>query len=164
MDTTRFFSRKSNWVIVAALLLLAGAFGACSTVREHVRTYKHLKAYAKETGEERDLSPQRTSDNGLYRATIKPQTGAVPLNQLHTWTLHVETPDSAAVNVATIAVDGGMPEHGHGLPTRPRVTQVLGGGDYLVEGMKFQMPGWWVVEFAISTSDGTDTVTFNLML
>lgn len=164
MNTTRFRSRKSKWIIAAILLLSVGAFGACSTVREHVRTYRQLKAYAKEVGDERDLSPQRMSENGLYRATILPQTDPVPLNKLHTWTLHVETPDSTTVDVATIAVDGGMPEHGHGLPTKPRVTQALGGGDFLVEGMKFQMPGWWVVEFAISSPRGTDTVTFNLML
>jgi hypothetical protein len=38
------------------------------------------------------------------------------------------------VENATIAVDGDMPEHGHGLPTCPQVTKYLGNGDYLVEG------------------------------
>jgi hypothetical protein len=57
-----------------------------------------------------------------------------------------------------------MPQHGHGLPTSPQVTQNLGNGDYLVEGMKFQMPGWWEVRFSISAGAQTDTITFNLTL
>jgi hypothetical protein len=61
-------------------------------------------------------------------------------------------------------MDGGMPQHGHGLPTSPRVTRALGNGDHLVEGVKFNMGGWWVVRFAITSSAGTDTVTFNLGL
>jgi hypothetical protein len=68
------------------------------------------------------------------------------------------------VDSASITVDGGMPQHGHGLPTRPIVTKHLGEGEHLVEGMKFNMGGWWVVKFAISSAQGSDIVTFNLEL
>ena len=68
------------------------------------------------------------------------------------------------MDTATILVDGGMPQHGHGLPTKPRVTRQMGNGDHLVEGMKFNMGGWWVVEFPIRASAGTDTLVFNLSL
>jgi hypothetical protein len=44
------------------------------------------------------------------------------------------------------------------------VTQNLGTGTYLVEGMKFQMHGWWTVTFAISAAGKSDMVTFNLRL
>ncbi len=57
-----------------------------------------------------------------------------------------------------------MPEHDHGLPTRPRVTRELGAGDYLVEGMKFHMHGAWQVTFAISTQEATDSVLFDVEL
>ena len=83
---------------------------------------------------------------------------------MHQWTLHVETVDGQPVENATIAVDGDMPEHGHGLPTRPQVTKYLGNGDYLVEGMKFQMGGWWVMDFTITTTKHTDAVHFNMKL
>jgi hypothetical protein len=63
-----------------------------------------------------------------------------------------------------ISVDGDMPEHGHGLPTRPEVTRYLGNGDYLVEGMKFQMPGWWVMDFDVTVDGQSDQVHFNLLL
>ena len=65
---------------------------------------------------------------------------------------------------ATFEVDGGMPMHDHGLPTAPRVTEELGGGDYLLEGVKFQMPGHWVVNLSIDASGASDSVTFELML
>ena len=65
---------------------------------------------------------------------------------------------------AVIGVDGGMPQHGHGLPTQPKVTRSVGEGVYEVEGMKFNMGGWWEVKFAIAAAAGADTVTFNLDL
>jgi hypothetical protein len=44
------------------------------------------------------------------------------------------------------------------------VTQALGDGQYLIEGMKFNMPGWWEIDLAIEGPAGVDTVTFNLVL
>lgn len=111
-----------------------------------------------------DTSTTRKSDNGLFRATITPSVDPVPVNQIHTWTLHVETADGQPVPGAKITLDGRMPQHSHGLPTKPEVTRDLGNGDYLVEGMKFQMSGWWVVSFQITANGQSDSVTFNLML
>src|SRR5262245_38384975 len=87
----------------------------------------------------RDYSTTRLSDQGLFRVSYASSRDIVPVNQMHKWTLHVETSDGQLVENAIISVDGDMPEHGHGLPTRPQVTQYLGDGDYLVEGIKFQM-------------------------
>ena len=111
-----------------------------------------------------DYSRTRTSEAGLYRGTIVPDADPVPQGRLHTWTLHLETADGAPVDEAEVAVDGGMPQHGHGLPTRPLVTRALGGGDHLVEGMKFNMGGWWVVAFPVRSAAGADTLVFNLAL
>ncbi len=111
-----------------------------------------------------DLSTTRTSAQGLFKATIRPAVDPIPTNQIHTWTLHVETPDGQPVENAKITLNGGMPQHGHGLPTQPVVSQYLGNGDYLVEGMKFQMTGWWVVNFYVTAGGKSDQVTFNLML
>jgi hypothetical protein len=111
-----------------------------------------------------DLSTAHLSDNGVFQVAWSSNPAAPPLSQVHTWTIHVEGTDGQPVEDATITVDGGMPQHGHGLPTSPQVTQDLGNGDYLVEGMKFQMPGWWQVRFHISAGAQTDTITFNLSL
>lgn len=113
---------------------------------------------------ELDYSRTRTSEAGLYRATILPQGDSIPKGKLHRWTLHLETASGAPVDSATVSVDGGMPQHGHGLPTKPRVTRDLGNGDHLVDGMKFNMGGWWVVKFRVSAAAGPDSVVFNLKL
>ena len=111
-----------------------------------------------------DISSTRVSDNDLFRVSYVSSPEVVPVNQMHQWTLRVETADGQPVEDATITVDGDMPQHGHGLPTRPQVTKNLGNGDYLVEGLKFQMGGWWVMDFTISADGQTDAVHFNMML
>lgn len=111
-----------------------------------------------------DYGRTRVSAHALYRATIKPAGDSIPRGKLQTWTLHLETADGAAVDSAAVTVDGGMPQHGHGLPTKPLVTRQLGRGDHLVEGMKFNMGGWWVVKFRVAAASGTDSVVFNLKL
>jgi hypothetical protein len=111
-----------------------------------------------------DVSTLRESDNGIFRVSCAPSTGTIPVNEMHEWTLHVESADGTPVDDATITVDGDMPQHGHGLPTRPRVTRNLGNGDYLVEGLKFQMGGWWLMDFTITANGQTDAVHFNMML
>lgn len=111
-----------------------------------------------------DTSTTLVSEQGRYRISYQSGLEPITINQIHSWRLHVETPDGQPVTDATIAVDGDMPQHGHGLPTRPQVTQNLGNGDYLVEGLKFHMHGWWIVEFDITSGDETDHVVFNLLL
>lgn len=111
-----------------------------------------------------DFAHTRTSEHGTYRGTIRPQGDSIPKGKLQSWTLHLEDSNAAPVDSVDITVDGGMPQHGHGLPTKPRVTRALGHGDHLVEGMKFNMGGWWVVKFALRSASGADTVVFNLKL
>jgi hypothetical protein len=111
-----------------------------------------------------DLATSRLSDQGLYRASYAPVAGPIAVNRIHSWTLHLETADGRPLENAQVVVDGDMPQHGHGLPTRPQVTQNMGNGDYLVEGLRFQMPGWWVMEFRVTESGRTDKIGFNLML
>ena len=111
-----------------------------------------------------DLSTTRRSNQGVYQVSYTPRRGSIVINQIHAWTLHVATPDGQPITDATIRVDGDMPQHGHGLPTRPQVTRHLGNGDYLVEGMKFQMGGWWVVDFTVEHAGQHDSVRFNMIL
>ena len=111
-----------------------------------------------------DYSTVRLTEQGLYRVGYAPDRDPIPVNQMQSWTLHVETAAGEPVEDAEIFVDGDMPQHGHGLPTQPMVTEYLGNGDYLVEGIKFQMSGWWVMDFTISSGDQSDFVRFNLLV
>jgi len=110
-----------------------------------------------------DTSTSLSSDQGLFRVSYMPEH-EIRANQIDSWTLHVEAADGQPVENAQITVDGDMPQHGHGLPTRPEVTEYLGQGNYRVEGLKFHMPGWWIVEFNITANGESDHVTFNLLL
>ena len=83
----------------------------------------------------------------------------VPINKIHSW--HFIVSDTAGNPVdRDFTVSGHMPGHVHGLPTQPRVTKKLAKGVYLIEGLKFQMGGWWVIE--LESED--DRIRFNVVL
>ena len=111
-----------------------------------------------------DLVRQKPSAAGLYAVSIQPEAEPVQQGPLHSWFVTVETPAGEPVTDAEIAVDGGMPQHGHGLPTRPQSAGHVGEGRYRVEGVRFNMGGWWVLKLSISSPAGSDDVEFNLML
>lgn len=111
-----------------------------------------------------DLSLTRPSAERRYVVTLVPPAAPAAINQMHSWQVKLATPAGVPVAGARIGVDGGMPQHGHGLPTSPRVTRELADGTYLVEGMKFSMTGWWEIRLAISGAGGADQVTFNTIV
>jgi len=123
-----------------------------------------MRANMEAIPEDLDTSTTRSSDNGLFKVSYASANGSIPVNQMHQWTLHVETADGQPVENATITLDGGMPQMGHGLLTRPRDPKYLDNGDYLIEGVKFEMAGWWVMDFGITAEGQSDTVRFNMML
>lgn len=111
-----------------------------------------------------DLSLSRATADSKFVVTLQPPATPAAINQLHTWQVKLATPAGAPITHARIQVDGGMPQHGHGLPTRPQVTQELSDGTYLIEGMKFSMTGWWEIKLAIESAQGSDKVTFNTVV
>ena len=111
-----------------------------------------------------DLSLDKHSAAGVYRVALVPPAQAPAINQMHSWKVKLSTPDGAPVHDARFVVDGGMPQHGHGLPTQPRVTREVGEGTYALDGMKFSMTGWWEVKLDIQGPQGADKVTFNTVV
>jgi len=128
------------------IVMLASALAACATPRDL------------------DLSLRQPSAQGRYVVQIEPPVTAPAINQMHNWQIKLSSPDGAPVRNARIAVDGGMPQHGHGLPTRPQVTHEAVAGTYVLEGMKFSMTGWWEIKLSIQAADGADTVAFNTIV
>jgi hypothetical protein len=57
-----------------------------------------------------------------------------------------------------------MPEHDHGVSTRPRITNELGNGDYQLDGIRFHMRGDWELTFTIEAEGKTDTVVVKVTL
>lgn len=111
-----------------------------------------------------DLVLTRPTVDGKYVVTLQPPARPAAINQLHAWQVKLASPAGAPVSQARIRVDGGMPQHGHGLPTKPHVTRELPDGGYLIEGMKFSMTGWWEIKLAIDGPAGSDKVTFNTVV
>jgi hypothetical protein len=111
-----------------------------------------------------DLSLKHVSAGGKFVVTLQPPAVPPVINQMHAWGMLVSTPDGLPVGGARIAVDGGMPQHGHGLPTRPLVRPAGGDGAYLLDGMKFSMTGWREIKLAIQTPAAADNVTFNTLI
>ena len=105
----------------------------------------------------------RTSAGKTFTAsvrTVKPLT----VGPLQAVRLELLDAEGKPVNDAQIRIDGGMPQHGHGLPTKPRITSTEPNGVYVVEGVRFNMGGWWEFTLAIHAPSGSDIVTFNLAL
>jgi hypothetical protein len=111
-----------------------------------------------------DTSRTQISEKGLYRVSYKPDIEPIRINTLHAWEVTIKDRKGRPVTGARITITGDMPEHGHGLPTEPQMVEELPGGRYIIDGMKFQMPGWWVVKLHIHSPEGMDTVTFQLDL
>jgi len=98
-----------------------------------------------------------------FKVSAQPQKQEViPVNQFHRWVIKLNDPTGQAVYPAKFSIGGGMPAHGHGLPTQPMVTEYLGDGQYLIEGVKFNMDGQWLLKFQIVTPTQQDMVEFNV--
>ena len=111
-----------------------------------------------------NLASERATTHAKYQVALHPVATPVAINKLHAWEVALRSADGEPVTGAQIEVGGGMPQHGHGLPTQPRVTRALGDGRYLIEGMKFSMPGWWEIKLKIAAAAGTDDVSFNTVV
>jgi hypothetical protein len=105
----------------------------------------------------------RSSSSMTYRAMLITDE-PLRTRKLQTIQVVITDRDGHPLDGAAIEIDGGMPQHGHGLPTRPRVSRALGGGTYEIEGLRFNMGGWWELKLSITSPVGTDIITFNLGL
>ncbi len=104
------------------------------------------------------------SQASLFQVSYKSQQHPITINRMHSWVLHVETAGGQPVANADITLLGGMPEHNHGLPSSPRMTQYLGNGEYLIEGIRFHMNGSWEITITISAGGHRDTAVILLEL
>jgi hypothetical protein len=146
----------------AFVLALAVAAAVAVTGCGHMMTMMHGRGVDRPSETEFGTGP-RASASRQFTATLQPDQPLRP-RRMQTVRVAITDANGAPVDNATIRIDGGMPEHGHGLPTRPRVTRALGHGLYEIEGVRFNMGGWWELKLAINAPAGSDVVTFNLAL
>lgn len=144
-------SRRRLVVIVPAAVLLLGGVGVAARMLQPAPS-------------DLDLALSKPTEAARYVATLAADVSPIPVNAMHSWTVTVTTPDGKPAEGVAIRVDGGMPQHGHGLPTAPKVTADLGDGAHRIDGMKFSMTGWWTLTVDIDGPAGADSATFNLVL
>ena len=113
--------------------------------------------------EQEELTWQQMSEQGAFEVTLDPQfDDSVAINEFLEWVLTVKSADGKTVDPARVSVSGGMPAHGHGLPSQPQVSEHPEDGKYLVKGLKFNMNGDWELAFDIQSEDQRDTVNFEV--
>ena len=124
-----------------------------------------VSAHGGEAAEKDTLVWQQSSEQGIFEVTLDSQAkDIVEINEFLEWVLTVKTADGEVVSPARITVGGGMPKHGHGLPTQPQIGEYLGDGKYLLKGLKFSMNGQWELTFDIQSEDQQDNVVFDFKL
>jgi hypothetical protein len=110
-----------------------------------------------------------TTARGLYRLTWAPVPAPLPMGELfEVRSTVVDAASGAPVEVGSVLVDARMPEHGHGMATRPVAdpgrcedpskpeTCRHDGGVHVMRGMKFHMPGKWTITFDVVGPAGKD--------
>jgi len=102
------------------------------------------------------------SQSGRLRGQLAPESGPIAINRFQIWVLELRDASGAPLSGAQVAIAGGMPAHGHGLPTQPRVTEEIGAGRYRIEGVKLNMVGDWVIEVLVQSTAGVDRLRFDL--
>lgn len=113
-----------------------------------------------------DVGTEKRSASGRYLVRLHPQRQPIPVRTFHEWTVVIRPADSTAALTPSLApvFDGRMPMHRHGLPSKPHTVAGASDGEYVVEGVKFSMGGWWRLVVRLSTASGPDSVVFNLDL
>ena len=148
------FLRSSRFRLGMLLGLVLLGTSACA----HLAIWPGEKPAASEFG----LGP-RTSEHGLYTVTLQP-TETLRARRLQKVSVLLQDTTGHAISGANLSVDGGMPQHGHGLPTQPRATSASADGVYAIDGLRFNMGGWWVLALTINGPRGADRVIFHLQL
>jgi hypothetical protein len=97
----------------------------------------------------------RVSANQKYTATLQPRE-PLRLRRLQTVPVLITDASGRPVEQASFTVDGGMPEHLHGLPTQPRIGRSLGGG---VRNRRRALQHGRVVEFKPSSRPPVPTTS-----
>ncbi len=103
------------------------------------------------------------TQNRLYRVEIEARTEPI-VGKLHEWTVSVSDAQGNPVIPQRLAFYGGMPAHGHGMSSEPQVTRQLSPGQFLVEGVSFNMHGRWEIVVGVSAAAGSDKARFDLRI
>lgn len=107
---------------------------------------------------------EAVSRDGHFQVTARPVPEKPPLREHHDWIVEVKDDDDNPVDLAGLTVSGGMPGHGHGLPSQPKLDEYLGDGRYRISGVLFNMHGEWTLSFHLAGQNLEDVADLKLTL
>jgi hypothetical protein len=111
-----------------------------------------------------DDSLDKSTHGNHFRVTLAPPEEGLAIHRLHAWRVTVRARNGELLREASVLLDGGMPTHGHGLPTRPSPAGEIAPGVHRIDGVKFHMAGWWELTVAVRANGVEDVATFNVKL
>jgi len=106
----------------------------------------------------------RVSSDAGYSIAVYSQLSPIEINKIHSWIIEITDRNNRPLKSANIEMVGGMPDHDHGLPTEPQVTEEVEPGKYLLEGVRFHMQGKWQIIFTIKENGNKDQAILELQL
>jgi hypothetical protein len=166
-DQRRRRSRDPKAVILMKLqthhalffLLLAGACGD-----DHQDHDPNPPSCEEDTRHEPYVAGIAKTGPAGYTLTLLDSNPAPPNKGDNVWTVEVTDPAGLPVPAITVQTVPFMPDHGHGTPIVPVVTD-QGDGVYLIDPVNLFMPGFWEIELTATDDDqDLDTVTFNFCI
>lgn len=93
---------------------------------------------------------------GTFKVALAGGRLTLAQNKLQQITVAVTRAGGQPVIDAKMTISGKARDVVRHLPTEPRVTKNLGGGKYLVEGLRFNMAGSWLLEFEVEADADKD--------
>lgn len=141
--------------LIAVFLLSSSGFS-------HLLLANETASHSASMAESDHQSWTQHSENGVFEVTLQSQNQNIEINEYLDWKLIIRTADGEPVSPVRVRIGGGMPMHGHGLPTQPQLGKHLGDGAYMLKGLLFSMNGSWVLELDIQSKTLTDSVKFEL--
>lgn len=154
MDSILLFGKAYRIVCLAVFIFLVPPSWA-------IDSYSKI---AQERPEDLDLSRSVSSSGRFFTTAYELGQDCAPLNEIHSWVLTLMAKDGLPLVGAEIDFIADMPEHLHGMVTKPAVSESGTPGEYVVEGVKFHMPGWWEITLDVSRGRGRDLARFNVLV
>ena len=104
-----------------------------------------------------------TSANGHYQAVLSCTT-MPSVGRFQDCQVTFEATQGETAGIKAVQIEGGMPHHGHGLPTSPVMQPQDIPDTYYIEGLKYTMYGAWLLGFKVSGTAGDDKIIFDFVI
>lgn len=105
------------------------------------------------------------SNDNSYFVTYTPTPDPIPLNKMFELSVRVCSAQDRSRPLLSLELhaDAAMPEHDHGMNTKPKV-RVNADGSFTVKGMLFHMPGRWELYLDVTRAGVTERAQFEVQL